>query len=62
MYKDFEEFNEKIHPFYGKATFSKRLELFKFIEEKEQRDLCNICKLNEYCQHNYDYECLEAQR
>ena len=22
--------------------------------------LCDICKLNEHCQHNYDYECREA--
>ena len=24
--------------------------------------LCDICKLNEYCQHNYDNECQESER
>ena len=61
MFKDFKEFNEKIHPYYGRATFSKKMELFKYIEEKEQR-LCDICKLNDHCQHNYDYECKEADQ
>ena len=58
MNKDFKEFNEKIHPFYGHGTFSKKMELFKFIEESET--LCDMCKLNEHCQHNYDIECEEA--
>ncbi|KKN34238.1 hypothetical protein LCGC14_0795870 [marine sediment metagenome] len=22
--------------------------------------LCNLCKLNEHCQHNFDYECQEV--
>ena len=35
MYKDFEEFNKKIRPYYGPANFSDNMELFKFIEEKE---------------------------
>ena len=36
MFKDFEEFKEKIHPYYGSATFNKKCELFHFIEEKEE--------------------------
>ena len=28
----------------------------------EDETLCDICKLNEYCQHNYDNECQEAER
>ena len=24
--------------------------------------LCDICKHNEHCQHNYDSECQEAER
>ncbi len=35
MHKDFGEFKEKIHPYYGKGNFSKNSQLFKFIEEKE---------------------------
>lgn len=37
MYKDFEEFNEKLHPYYGKGNFTKNMELFKFIEENEKK-------------------------
>lgn len=59
MFKDFEEFKEKIHPYYGSATFSKKCELFHFIEDREHR-ICDISKLNEHCQHNFDYECKEA--
>ena len=25
-----------------------------------ENSLCWICKLDEYCQHNYDYECQEV--
>ena len=35
VYKNFEEFNQKIHPFYGKGNFTNNNELFQFIEEKE---------------------------
>ena len=37
MFKDFEEFKEKLHPFYGKGNFTKNIELFKFIEENEKK-------------------------
>lgn len=38
MYNDFEEFKEALHPYYGRGTFSKKCELFKFIEEKEEKE------------------------
>jgi hypothetical protein len=25
-----------------------------------KKELCQICKLNETCQNNFDYECIEA--
>ena len=37
-YENYEEFNEKIRPFYGRGNFSKKCELFKFIEEKENKE------------------------
>jgi len=37
MLKDFEEFKEKIHPYYGRGNFTKNIQLLKFIEEKEKR-------------------------
>ncbi|KKL65297.1 hypothetical protein LCGC14_2156410 [marine sediment metagenome] len=37
---------------------NKNMKLFRFIEERET--LCDICKLDEYCQHNFDYECKET--
>ena len=36
MYKTFEEFQEKLRPYYGQVNFSKTCSLFKFIEEKEE--------------------------
>ena len=39
MYKDFEEFKEKLHPYYGQPNFSKNMQLFKFIEENEKKKL-----------------------
>ena len=35
MYKDFEEFNKNIRPYYGPGNLSKNMELFKFIEEDD---------------------------
>ena len=32
----------------------------EIIEKSEA--LCDMCKLNEHCQHNYDIECEEAKR
>jgi hypothetical protein len=26
----------------------------------DKKELCNICKLNEHCQHNFDYQCKEV--
>lgn len=26
----------------------------------DEKELCEICKLNEYCQHNFDYQCQQA--
>jgi len=26
----------------------------------ENKEICQICKLNEHCQHNFDNECIEA--
>ena len=26
----------------------------------DKKELCKICLLNKYCQHNFDYECQEA--
>lgn len=37
MYKDFEEFKEKLHPYYDQTNFSKNCSLFKFIEENEKK-------------------------
>ena len=36
-YKDFEEFKEKIRPYYGKGHYSKNMKLVQFIEEKERK-------------------------
>ena len=35
MYKNFEEFNKKIRPFYGVGNYSNNMELLNAIEEKE---------------------------
>ena len=59
MYKDFEEFKEKIHPYFGRGNYSNNTDLLKFIIEKEE-EICQICLLNEHCQHNFDFECKEA--
>lgn len=33
MYKDFEEFNKKIRPYYGPGTFTKNSKLLSFLIE-----------------------------
>ena len=33
MYKDFEEFKAKIHPYYGPGTFTKKPKLVSFLIE-----------------------------
>ena len=33
---------------------------FNFFRKKSKPYLCQICKLNETCQNNFDYECVEA--
>ena len=38
MYKDFEEFKEKIHPYYGQPNYTKNMKLLNFILEKEKRE------------------------
>ena len=36
MYDDYDEFEEALHPYYGKGNFTKNMRLFQFIEEKEE--------------------------
>ena len=44
-YKNFDEFNKKIRPFYGRGTVSKNMELIKYIEEKERKRKNNANKI-----------------
>jgi len=41
MYKNFEEFNEKIRPYYGKGNFTTNSKLCSFIIEREMFDEIN---------------------
>ena len=38
MYEDFEEFNVKIRPYYGRGNFSNNMELLNFILEEEEKE------------------------
>ena len=38
MYKKFEDFKEKIHPYWGKPNYTNNTDLLKFIIEKEEKE------------------------
>lgn len=38
MYKNFKEFREKIHPYWGKANYTNNMDLLKFVLKKEEKE------------------------
>jgi len=43
MYKNFEEFRDKIHPYWGRSNFTNNTDLVKFIIKKEEKkDVQNV--------------------
>ncbi len=37
MYKNFKDFNEKIHHLYGKGNFTKNIKILQFIEKRKHK-------------------------
>ena len=52
--------HKKYH--YGPIEDSETGEMLGWEAIANKVSICNLCKLNDTCQHNFDYECIKANK